>query len=382
LYRAIQGIGAGSINTLAFIVMGDLFSARERGKWQAVNNIGFATASAIGPSIGGILSDTVSWRWIFLINVPLCLATLVVVLYGLREPQRATPRPAIDWAGALWSVVGIVAILLALTWGGREYAWMSPQILGLGGLTVVAGGLLWWAERHAHDPLIPAGIFRGRVVAHVCVGYFATFFVWFTMILLAPLRLQLVLGASATEAGVLLTPGIVLSPICAFFAGQVLSRTGRYRPTCRVGAVLQVVGLVMLLYVPPTLAQLWVLVSFAVVGMGTGLLAPSMMIAFQNAIPQQRLGAGMGLVSLFRQFGSSVGTTVVGAIVGESAAIAATAEMSQAIQYAVVVQVIAGLAVVVAVWLMAELPLGTSRGASDADGSRKAEAWTAAAAEH
>jgi MFS family permease len=112
VYRAMQGIGAGSINTLAFILMGDLFTARERGKWQAVNNIGFATASAVGPSIGGVLSDTVSWRWIFLINVPLCLATLAVVLYGLREPAGTRQRPAIDWGGAAWSVIGIVAVLL------------------------------------------------------------------------------------------------------------------------------------------------------------------------------------------------------------------------------------------------------------------------------
>jgi len=120
------------------------------------------------------------------------------------------------------------------------------------------------------------------------------------MILLAPLRLQLVLGASATEAGALLTPGIVLSPLTAFVAGQILSRTGRYRPTVRVGAVVQVAGLAMLLYVPTDIAQLWVLISFAVVGMGTGLLVPPMMIAFQNAIPHRRLGAGMGLVLVRR----------------------------------------------------------------------------------
>src|SRR5437868_7348422 len=117
LFRAIQGIGAGSINTMSFIVMGDLFSARERGKWQAVNNIGFATASAIGPSVGGVLSDNASWRWIFLINIPLCLATMLIVHYGLQQPLQARTRPSIDWAGALWSIVGVVAILLALIWG-------------------------------------------------------------------------------------------------------------------------------------------------------------------------------------------------------------------------------------------------------------------------
>jgi EmrB/QacA subfamily drug resistance transporter len=386
LFRALQGVGAGSINTMSFIVMGDLFSARERGKWQAVNNIGFATASAIGPSIGGVLSDTVSWRWIFLINVPLCLATLAAVQYGLQQAARSGQRrvPNIDWAGALWSIVGVVAILLALTWGGREYGWTSPQLVGLVAITSVAGLMLWRAERRAADPIIPSGIWRDGVVPFVCVGFFAAFFVWFTMILLAPLRLQLVLGASATEAGALLTPGIVLSSITAFFGGQVLSRTGRYRPICRVGAVVQVAGLAMLLYVPADVAQLWVLISFAVVGVGTGLMVPPMMIAFQNAIPHRRLGAGMGLVSLFRQFGSSVGTTVVGGIVGASAATAAVPEMASAIQLAVLVQLAAGVVVLVTAWMIADLPLSAARGTTDADadhGSR-GQAWSRVAADH
>jgi MFS family permease len=376
LFRAVQGVGAGSINTMSFIVMGDLFSARERGKWQAVNNIGFATASAIGPTIGGVLSDNMSWRWIFLINVPLCLITLAVVRYGLQQAVRSSERRArdIDWFGALWSTTGVVAILLALTWGGREYSWTSPQMLTLLGVTVVAGLLLWRAERRASDPFIPTGIFNGGVVPFVCIGFFASFFVWFSMILLAPLRLQLVLGATATEAGALLTPGIVVSASSAFVGGQILSRTGRYRPICRVGAVLQVVGLAMLLDVPAVVAQLWVLISFAVVGMGTGLLVPTMMIAFQNAIPHRRLGAGMGLASLFRQFGSSVGTTVVGAIIGASAAVGAVPEMASSIQQAVLVQLGAGVLVVLSAWLIADLPLGTARGSTEADS--KAQSWT------
>jgi 4-hydroxybenzoate polyprenyltransferase len=140
----------------------------------------------------------------------------------------------------------------------------------------------------------------------------------------------------------------------------------------------------MWLYVPSGIAQLWVLISFAVVGMGTGLLVPAMMIAFQNAIPHRRLGAGMGLVSLFRQFGSSVGTTVVGAIVGASAATAALPEMVSAIQEAVLVQLAAGVVVFGAAWLIADRPLGTGRGSTEADTEvvAKGQAWSQVIAEH
>jgi EmrB/QacA subfamily drug resistance transporter len=380
VFRAVQGVGAGSISTLSFIVMGDLFSARERGKWQAINSIGFATASAIGPSIGGLLSDNISWRWIFLVNVPLCLATLVALWYGLAQTLPSKARPAIDWAGATLSIIGVVAILLALTWGGREYAWTSPPVLLLLVAAAIVGGLLWRVEHRATDPLIPPGMLGGGVVPYVCVAHFATFFVWFSMILIAPLRLQLVLGASATTAGALLTPGIVLSPFCAVLAGQVVSRTGRCRLMCRLGAVCQVVGLGMLLYVPAAAPEVWILVSFAIVGVGTGFSAPTMTIALQNAIPRQRLGAGMGLLSLFRQFGSSVGTALVGAIVGASVAVVASAETDRAIQTAVMVQLAMGALMLLATMLMADLPLGTSRGpdpepVAGASSGGKPSAW-------
>jgi MFS family permease len=342
----------------------------------------FATASAVGPSVGGILSDGLSWRWIFLINVPLCLITLAVVWYGLQASSRRRPRVQIDWPGATWSMLGMVAVLLALTWGGREVAWWSPTMGGLLATAVVAGLLLWWTERRAADPFVPAGILRGPVVPFACVALFATFFVWFTMILLAPLRLQLVLGTSATAAGALLTPGIVLSPICAFTAGQVLSRTGRYRLTARGGAVAQLIGLAMLLVVPSASADLWVLASFAIVGMGTGFTAPSLMIGFQNAIAHRQLGAAIGLLSLFRQLGASVGTALIGAIVGASVAEVTTTGTASAINEAVLVQLVAGVVVLVGVWLIADVPLGTARTGETAEGLRRGRAWSRAIVDH
>lgn len=382
VFRAVQGVGAGCINTLSFIVMADLFSARERGKWQAVNNIGFATASAIGPSVGGILSDTVSWRWIFLLNVPICVITLGVVWYGLQRSARNRQRVAIDWAGASWSMIGIVAILLVLTWGGRDFDWISPPMVALVATAIVAGAILWRTERRAEDPLVPAGILKGSVVPFACVAFFATFFVWFTMILLAPLRLQLVLGTSATQAGALLTPGIVLSPICALITGQVLSRTGRCRLTARAGSAAQLMGLSMLLYVPPGMAQLWILLSFAVVGVGTGLTAPSLMIGYQNAVPHRQLGAAIGLLSLFRQLGASMGTAVVGAIVGSSVAESATAATAGAINTAVLVQLAAGVAVVLGVGLMADLPLGSTRATDVETTLNRGPRWSQVAVDH
>src|SRR5690349_16728086 len=212
-FRGLQGIGAGAIQTCGLIVMADLFPPRDRARWQVINSIGFATASAIGPSVGGFLADNVSWRWIFLLNVPLCVATVAALLYGLTPRRGNAAKPIIDWAGAVLSTMLVTAVLLICTWGGREFAWTSVVILSLLAATVITAVLLVRAEQRATDPMISTDLVAGASRAWSLVASVANSMVWFGLILLVPLRFQLVLGASATEAGALLTPGIVLGPL-------------------------------------------------------------------------------------------------------------------------------------------------------------------------
>jgi len=362
VFRGLQGIGAGGIQTCSLIVMGDMFPPRQRGQWQVINSIGFATASAIGPTVGGLLSDNFSWRWIFLLNVPVCLATVGLLLYGLTAGTRPARRPAIDWAGGTWSMVAVVTLLLGLTLGGRDYAWTSPEILALGVAAVLASLLLVQAERRAPEPVIPGNLLSGNIRALSCIAAFGNSMVWFGLILLVPVRLQLVLGNSATVAGALLTPGIVMGPIGSVFAGQLLSRTGRYRLASLLAGVLQVVGLAMLLFSSPTSSEVWVTVSFVVASLGTGFGGPTFMIMYQNAIPHKQLGAGVGLLSLFRQFGASVGTALTGSIVGTGliAGSGQLGDMAPFVQRAFGLPFAAALAVLAAAWFTANRPLRTT----------------------
>lgn len=356
-FRGLQGIGAGSIQTCSLVLMGDMFSPRDRGKWQGIQSVGFATASAIGPSVGGLLSDNFSWRWIFLVNVPICLLTFGALVYGLPSASKERSRPEIDWAGGGWSMATVISLLLALTWGGRQYAWTSPEIAALAVATACFGLLLWRAETRAAEPIISGSLLKSRATALSGLAACCNSMVWFGLILLSPLRLQLVLGSTATAAGAVLTPGIVLSPISAIVAGQLVSRIGRYRTLSILAGVLEVTGVCMMLFSPAGSGPLWVSLSFAVTGMGTGFGAVTFLVAFQNAIPSSRQGAGMGLFSLFRQFGSSVGTAVAGSIAGSTAALASSALMSQAIQRAVLVQLGAALVVVFCALLSANVTL-------------------------
>jgi MFS family permease len=360
-FRGLQGVGAGAIQTCSLIVMSDMFPPRERARWQVINSIGFATASAIGPSVGGFLADNFSWRWIFLLNVPLCIATVAALIYGLARRAHAGARSAIDWPGVVLSTVMVVALLLVCTWGGREFSWTSFEILGLIGLALVSGWLLVRAERVAADPVIPANLLTSATRALSLVASFGNSMVWFGLILLVPLRLQLVLGASATEAGALLTPGIVLGPLSSVAAGQIMARTGRYGLTSVLAGVCQVIGAATLFLLPPTADRAWVVAAFLVTSAGTGFGGPTFMISYQNDLARKQLGAGVGLFSLCRQVGASVSTALAGAIVGTGVTEAGLGGAVGAIvQQAFLLPTLAGVAVLLAALFMPKTPLRTT----------------------
>ncbi len=369
-FRGLQGIGAGAIQTCSLIVMGDMFPPRERARWQVINSIGFATASAVGPSVGGLLADNLSWRWIFLLNVPLCLATVAALQYGLSAVGPERKRPRIDWAGAISSTGFVICALLVSTWGGREFEWLSAPILGLIAAAAVAVLVLVRAESSAADPVIPGGLVRGATRALSLVAAFANSMVWFGLILLVPLRLQLVLGASATEAGALLTPGIVLGPVSSVAAGQFMARTGRYIETSIAAGLFQLTGAGLLLLVSPTADRAWVIAAYLIASIGTGLGGPTFMISYQNDLARNQLGAGIGLFSLCRQFGASVSTALAGAIVGTGVAStevpgAVGAVVAVAVQQAFLLPTLAGVAVIAAALLIPKTPLRSSHASSE-----------------
>jgi MFS family permease len=247
----------------------------------------------------------------------------------------------------------IVAVLLVCTWGGRELAWTSPAILGMIGVAVVSAVLLVRAERQAPDPVIPGVLVRGATRIYSLIAASANSMVWFGLILLVPLRLQLVLGASATQAGALLTPGIVLGPLSSVAAGQIMARTGRYRATSLLAGVLQMVGAGILLFISPTADQGWILAGYLLAAVGAGFGGPTFMISYQNDLNRKQLGAGVGLFSLCRQFGSSISTAVAGAIVGTGVSEAGMGEaVAGVIQQAFLLPTLAGAAVLISALLI------------------------------
>jgi EmrB/QacA subfamily drug resistance transporter len=314
-FRAIQGLGAGGLFSLALTIIGDIVPPRERAKYQGYFLAVFGTSSVLGPVIGGFLAGQdeilgiTGWRWVFLVNVPVGAAALALVMRSLHLPHHRREH-SIDWPGALALVTGLTPLLL-LAEQGRDWGWASPTSLTLmvvGVLGIVAFVLA--ERRYGDDALLPLRLFRGRTFG---IGSLLNFILGMGMfggLAALPLYLQIVKGASPTEAGLLLLPltaGIMAGSI---FSGQMISRTGRYRRFPVIGTVLLVIALGLLSTIGVD-TPLWHTMSMsALFGIGLGFNMQPLVLAVQNAVPPQDMGVATSSATFFRQMGGTLGTAV------------------------------------------------------------------------
>jgi EmrB/QacA subfamily drug resistance transporter len=332
--RAIQGLGAGGLIPLAVAAIGDIIPPRRRGKWQGFLGAVFAMSSVLGPAVGGWLTDNASWRWCFFVNLPLAGLALAVVWFGfVRRPRHE--EHSIDYLGAVLLTFGAAAGLLAAVWGGSEYPWDSPVIGGLLAAAALLLGAFVWQERRASEPILPLDLFRGRTFSAATVAVFALGASMFVAIIYVPLFAQRVLGESASGSGAVLTPlmlGIIATSI---LAGQLVSRTGHYRPVLLGGPPLLATGFLLLAGLDVHATQLDLTRDVVIVGFGIGLMMQTLTVAVQNSVRRRNLGIATASTQFFRTVGAMVGVTAMGAIVtsqlGGNAAAASPAQLATAI---------------------------------------------------
>jgi EmrB/QacA subfamily drug resistance transporter len=312
--RLLQGLGAGGLIPLGIAVIGDIIAPRERGKWQALNGIVFASAAVGGPLLGGWIADNASWRLAFFVTLPIAALALAVVWFGFgRRPGNQKRR--VDYLGAVLLTLGAGAGLAAASSGGVDYSWSSPVIVGL----LIASALLLTAfvvwERRAEEPLVPFTVLRGRTIASADVALFAIGAAAFGAITFVPLFIQGVLRETATSAGAVLTP-LMLSWIAAsMVAGQIASRTGRTRPVLLAGPPFMLAGFALLATMGADAAMGDVLRNVMILGVGLGLMMQTLVLVVQNAAPKELMGAVTASAQFSRWVGSSVGVALMGAVV-------------------------------------------------------------------
>ena len=313
LFRAVQGVGAGGLMGLTFAVVGDVVSSRERGRYIGLLAGVWAFASVIGPLIGGFIVDNMSWRWVFLINLPVGAVAFAVTSSALRLPVvRRSHR--IDVGGAALLVAGVSGLLLALVWGGTEYPWSSPVISGLlaaGGLLLVA--FLYWESR-VEEPILPLRLFRDPIFSVGSALGFLTGCGLFGSVIFLPLFLQVATGVSATNSGLLLLPltaGVVAGSVGS---GRIISRTGRYRGWPIGGLALASIGMILLTLIRAETPLLWSSLFTVILGLGVGAAMQVTVLVVQNSVDHRDLGVATGAVQFFRQMGGAFGVAAFGAI--------------------------------------------------------------------
>ncbi|HEY8169571.1 MAG TPA: MDR family MFS transporter [Candidatus Limnocylindria bacterium] len=317
LFRGIQGLGAGAIFPIALAIIGDLFSPRERGKYQGLFGAVFALASIIGPALGGFLTDTISWHWVFLVNLPLGLVALFVLWRLLPQVKHPEAVKSIDYLGAGVFIAAIVPLMIGLT-NAQFGEWSDPQVGGLIAVGLVLGAVFVWVESRAGEPIIPLGLFRNRAVAGSIVATFLITFGFFGAIIFIPRWFQFVLGSSATVSGYQMLPLMVGVLGSSVLSGQLVARTGRYK-WMTVGAILtSVVGLFFLtgIHADTPIALVWLGMFLA--GLGVGPSFAVFTIVVQSAVAPRIMGAATGSLTFFRQIGGSVGLAIAGTIFGST----------------------------------------------------------------
>lgn len=316
IFRAIQGIGGGGLLSMATIIVGDLFSPRERGKYISYVMVLFGLATMGGPILGGYLTEHFTWRWIFFINIPIGLVALGVVQTHLDLPVPSEDH-TIDYLGALLLTVATVTLLLITTWGGSRFAWGSGQILGLAGVLLASIGLFVYQELRIDDPIFPVSLLGNRTIAGIdFIGFSVVGIGLLGGLTYLPIFLQTVLNVSGTNAGLLLLPLIGGFIVLTAVTGQFMSWLGYYKPFTVAGTALAAGGYYILSTMGVNTSLLWASAFMFVTGSGLGLTMPTLEVGVQNAVEREDLGVVTSSVMFSRTLGEGVGVAILGAVLG------------------------------------------------------------------
>ncbi|MBM7644510.1 EmrB/QacA subfamily drug resistance transporter [Scopulibacillus daqui] len=309
--RAVQGIGAGAMMSMPRATVGDIFDPKERGKWMGVMGAVFGVSSILGPTVGGWITDTFSWRWVFYINLPFAVLAIIGVIVSLPK-VRAEQRVKVDWVGSALLIIGLIPILLGFTWAGSKYHWNSPIELTLfiGGIIVLALFMFW--ERKASDPLLSPSLFKNRIFSTSLILGILVGMTMFGSIMFLPVYVQGVIGLNAQSSGWVMAPMMISFIVGSIVSGQVMSRTGRYKVLAWISGAVIVLGSFLLNQMNVHTAWSTVVINMIVLGLGIGSLMPMMNVAVQNAFPYRM----MGTVNSTQQFVQSLSGVIASPIFG------------------------------------------------------------------
>ncbi len=316
LFRGLQGLGAGILFASAFAIIADLIPPRDRGKWQGVFGGVWGLAAVIGPTVGGFLTDNLSWKWVFYVNVPIGLIALAVLITTFPHESKRHVKKVIDWAGAVTLVGSLTPLLLALSLGGTTgWEWGSAKIIGMFAVGVLFIIAFLVIESRAKEPILPLDLFKNSIFTVSMITVFVTGMGLFGAVIYIPLFIQAIQGDTATSSGNSLTPMMITLVLSSVVSGQILSRIGKYRVLGIIGMALVTLGMFLLFTMNIDTPRLTTVAYMVIMGAGMGITFPLYTLVVQNAFPINRVGVVTATVQFFRSIGSTVGTAVLGSLV-------------------------------------------------------------------
>jgi EmrB/QacA subfamily drug resistance transporter len=312
IYRGLQGIGGGIMMPMAMIVIGDVFTGKERAKWQGVFGGLYGLASVIGPQVGGFIVDHLNWRWVFYINLPVGILATIFIAMGLSKYKAEGPVK-FDLAGMFTMVVGVVSLLLALTFGGDKYEWTSWQIITLLAVALVFLTLFVFVERKAEEPILPMHLFKHRTFTVLNGIGFLMSVGMFGAIMFVPFFMQGVVGVSATKSGTIMTPMMITMIIGSIVGGRTVYKIG-VKSQLFIGMSIMAAGFGLLSTMDVDTSEWTATLYMIILGLGMGLVMPLLTLALQESFPKSELGVVTSSSQFFRAIGGTFGMTILGAI--------------------------------------------------------------------
>lgn len=311
--RAVQGLGMGTLMPLSQTIIGDIIPPRQRGKYQGLMGAVFGVTSVAGPLLGGVITDHLGWRWLFFVSLPVGLIALVFIARFLHVPH--TPRKApIDYLGISTLSTGLVALLLAVSFGGSSWAWGSTESISLFVLSAVLLTAFVLVERKAVEPVLPLRLFANRTISLSLVSAFGVAIVMFGAIIYIPVFAQGVIGVNATNSGLILMPLMLGFIICGILTGMLITRTGKYLPFMLTGIAIMAVGVFLLTRLDHNATSLQLTEAMVVLGVGLGMAMQQYTLVVQNAVARADMGVATASTQFFRNVGSTVGIAIFGAV--------------------------------------------------------------------
>jgi EmrB/QacA subfamily drug resistance transporter len=316
-FRGLQGLGAAALLPIAIAIVGDLFTPRERARWQGITGAVFGLSSIVGPVAGGWLTEHASWRWVFYVNLPLGVVALLTLIFLMPTLRRSASGTKVDYIGAGLLVLGTVPLLLGFTWAGSEFAWLSAQSAALfgGALVGLAAFIVYegWLERHAAQPIIEPSLFKNRIFSISVLITVISNMGLFGSIFFLPLFVQGVVGTSITSSGLILTPLMVTAIAGSILSGQIIAARGKYKVNAIVGMVVSLAGTLMLLRLSGASTNTDVMIAMVVLGLGMGVGMSLYTLIVQNALPT-KIGQATSALTFFRSIGGTIALAAMGSL--------------------------------------------------------------------